>query len=52
MAATLPPKKAEVKEIKSIRDVHFGYDKKKNQARKKSRHHLIRNNFSMMMNGK
>ena len=47
--ATLPPKNAEVKEIKSIRDVHFGYDKKKAEALKKSRHYQIRNNFSMMM---
>ena len=47
--ATLPPKNAEVKEIKSIRDVHFGYDKKKSEALKKSRHYQIRNNFSLLM---
>jgi len=47
--ATLPPKNAAVKEIKSIRDVHFGYDKKKEEALKKNRHYQIRKNFSMMM---
>ena len=45
--ATLPPKTAERKEIKSIRDQHFGYDKKKQEALQKNRHHQIRKNFSM-----
>ena len=42
------PRDAQAKEIKSLRDSHFGYDKKIKQ----NRHYKIRNNFSMMLGKK
>lgn len=42
------PSIAQAKEIKSIRDSHFGYDKKIKQ----NRHYKIRKNFSMMLGKK
>lgn len=52
MPAKLPPKKAENKPIKSIRDAHFGYNKIKRNAIKNSRHAMIRNTFSLIANSK
>lgn len=43
--ATLPPKTAQRKEIKSVRDAHFGWEK---VVQPRNRHYQIRKSFSML----
>lgn len=52
MPAKLPPKSAEKKPIKSIRDAHFGYDKLKKKYLQNSVQNNIRNTFSLISNMK